>query len=516
MWTSVALGVTVLVGGLIAYAGDVIGRRFGKRRASIFGLRPRHTAVVITSVTGVLISLLTTVALFLAVSPVREVILKGEAAIRAGKRLRAENARLQRESTEVREAVMRVRREREEADKQRGIAVAQRTRAEQELNVVRTSLAAAQAAVARARAARSVAERAAQAARAQVREERAAARTLAQNNEALRTQNAELTERSRDLTRNNDALRQTNSSLGATNTAYSLENEAISKQNESLARERARLETALSDLRTEQTRIARLTQELQGRYDELMASYQTAFGAHRSLYEMFAQLRNKRIVVHGGQDLARIVVPAGTPPDGVREVVNRLLGDAHLAALSKGAAPGEKARAVEIVDKRFTTPTATGLSTTRVTEQDRIDAIVNRLSRASEPALLLAVAVSNSAEGEPAAIDLQPLPNPLVYCKGQLVASRKMNTTGKPGEVFQELVLMLKGLGQSALGRGLVPRMDPASGEPQVGSLSAADVANLAARVQSYRRRVEVSAYALEDVNAGDKLELEFRIRPAT
>ncbi|MEO7994322.1 MAG: DUF3084 domain-containing protein, partial [bacterium] len=49
----------VLVSGLVAYLGDLLGRHIGKRRIKIFKLRPRYSAILITSVTGSLITLLT-------------------------------------------------------------------------------------------------------------------------------------------------------------------------------------------------------------------------------------------------------------------------------------------------------------------------------------------------------------------------------------------------------------------------------------------------------------------------
>jgi len=42
---------------VLAYLGDVLGMRIGKRRISLFGLRPRDTSRVITALTGVLISI---------------------------------------------------------------------------------------------------------------------------------------------------------------------------------------------------------------------------------------------------------------------------------------------------------------------------------------------------------------------------------------------------------------------------------------------------------------------------
>ena len=55
----------VAVSGLIAYIGDKVGRHVGKRRISFFGLRPKHTSIIVTVVTGVTIVSVTLCALFL-------------------------------------------------------------------------------------------------------------------------------------------------------------------------------------------------------------------------------------------------------------------------------------------------------------------------------------------------------------------------------------------------------------------------------------------------------------------
>ncbi len=47
----------ILLSGVLAYLGDVLGMRIGKRRISLFGLRPRDTSRVITAFTGILISI---------------------------------------------------------------------------------------------------------------------------------------------------------------------------------------------------------------------------------------------------------------------------------------------------------------------------------------------------------------------------------------------------------------------------------------------------------------------------
>lgn len=60
IWSDMNWGLIfalVLLSGVLAYLGDVLGMRLGKRRISLMGLRPRSTSRVITAVTGALISI---------------------------------------------------------------------------------------------------------------------------------------------------------------------------------------------------------------------------------------------------------------------------------------------------------------------------------------------------------------------------------------------------------------------------------------------------------------------------
>ncbi len=52
----VILAVLGIMGGVIAYVGDKLGTRIGKRKITLFGLRPKHTSILVTIVTGMLIA----------------------------------------------------------------------------------------------------------------------------------------------------------------------------------------------------------------------------------------------------------------------------------------------------------------------------------------------------------------------------------------------------------------------------------------------------------------------------
>ena len=55
--------VLMLMGGLIAFLGDKIGSKVGKKRMTLFGLRPKYTSIIVTIISGVLISFLTVAVL---------------------------------------------------------------------------------------------------------------------------------------------------------------------------------------------------------------------------------------------------------------------------------------------------------------------------------------------------------------------------------------------------------------------------------------------------------------------
>ncbi len=51
--------IMAAVGGVIAYIADKMGSKIGKRKMSVFGLRPRHTSILLTVLSGILISIVT-------------------------------------------------------------------------------------------------------------------------------------------------------------------------------------------------------------------------------------------------------------------------------------------------------------------------------------------------------------------------------------------------------------------------------------------------------------------------
>jgi len=86
--------------GFIAWIGDRIGYRIGRRRQSLFGLRPRHTAVLITIASGIGIALASFAGMLVISRSFRDVVARGGELARDNQRLVRDNGTLQRQIAE--------------------------------------------------------------------------------------------------------------------------------------------------------------------------------------------------------------------------------------------------------------------------------------------------------------------------------------------------------------------------------------------------------------------------------
>lgn len=73
LWQIILL--IIVLGGVIAYFGNYIGKYIGKRRLTVFNLRPRYTATLITILAGILIAFSTAGVLLLVSQDARTALL---------------------------------------------------------------------------------------------------------------------------------------------------------------------------------------------------------------------------------------------------------------------------------------------------------------------------------------------------------------------------------------------------------------------------------------------------------
>ena len=86
--------LVALVAGGIAYLGNQLGRQIGRRKMSVLRLRPRHTSILITSLTGAVIAVVTLTAFAFLSEPVKNLLVGVEQLRREEAGLREKVAQL--------------------------------------------------------------------------------------------------------------------------------------------------------------------------------------------------------------------------------------------------------------------------------------------------------------------------------------------------------------------------------------------------------------------------------------
>jgi uncharacterized protein (DUF3084 family) len=87
----------ILVSGLVAFIGNLVGRAIGRKRLTLLGVRPRYTAQIITVVTGMMITVVTLAVVLLASQDARQALFHLQEVQQQTRQLEAQIAAQQRE-----------------------------------------------------------------------------------------------------------------------------------------------------------------------------------------------------------------------------------------------------------------------------------------------------------------------------------------------------------------------------------------------------------------------------------
>lgn len=122
-----------VVGGVIAYIGDRLGMNIGRKKLTLFGLRPKHTSILVTIVTGVLIATASIVVLSIASQDVRTALFNM-------KEIQQELRGLQRDYAEMRQQRDAAQEELQDAESRLALAEESYTQITAELELARQSV----------------------------------------------------------------------------------------------------------------------------------------------------------------------------------------------------------------------------------------------------------------------------------------------------------------------------------------------------------------------------------------
>ena len=457
--------VLFAMGGFTAYMGDRLGSYIGKRRHSSFGLRPRHTAMLWTVMSGGGIAVGTLLVLLLLDSEFKMALLRGPQLITDNRRLEGQNKSLTRRSL----------------------------RNEQQAQA--DSLRAAQA-----------------------------QQSADQAQKTLTAVSAALSQSRDMLTRSRTTLQQRQAALAAAQQQFAAASVGLGHTRKELAGAEARVRTArqgvLAAQRQYQVASSQVVQanmsvlDLGIQQDHLHAENAALIRRNTAEHALVQESQGHPLIFRREEELGRTVVAANQPLEPLRRELAVFLDGVELTARQRGAGGLDNAPAIMIP------ALGEGAGNSSAAREAALDALTQNIAAQGgflPSIVVVADARYNTFRGEAVKLDLRPYPNVMVFPRGTVIATDTLDGGQTEDIVLKRLQAFLRERVRAvALSRGIIPTHDPQSGEPLVGQpIDSPAWLALVKQIQQAGPRARVTAAAAEDTYSADLLRLDLRVTSA-
>lgn len=490
-----------LASGGIAFFGDWIGRRIGKRRYTLLQLRPRVTATVVTVLTGMFIAGFLQVLIFTTSENAQQAFFRFREfkADFENLQVRYQNLQGLKDKLEKRIPILRreveqARREVEQARQERDRAWQERKRAERRLGLTQLKLHNLQGRLATLRNRVTAYQQQLQITQANLRHTEA----------ALRQAKIDLDKTQGDLEKAQDELKNAETELGKGADLVAKTWQELRKTEEDLkARqdEITALETQRDQLLAQRDQLLSRIGEAQAEIDALQQQFQTLGWAVAVAGELQTYLE-REIIYRAGESLVLAVVDGTRPLKAIRERLDELLEAASTQAALRGAGKGRNGRYV----------TASRLVNLEgefrfIPEEELLDLIARSLTERKEKVVMQLLAARNTLEGEQVNVEFgRPRPHRRVLQAGDELTQRTVDGTLADADIYTELLSMLQDVRAEARSRGLIPTLPGG----KFGEISHTELFPVLHRIQAARGPVVVRILAAQETWTADPLQIRF------
>lgn len=489
----------MFMGGVVAYLGDIIGRKLGKKRLRLGKLRPRHTAIFFTVLVGALIPLATTWAVSTISANVRQWIAQGTALVESNKKLEQEKNALLTETQTLNQQVSNM----------RELATSLETNIEkQEKKLTETEHTLTQA-LERENTALN-----------RVEQLKLQETDLRKRNDSLREQldekTSEIEAAEIEIKRIKQEIEETNQeSLRVTQEIQRIERQLSLTTEELNTKEKQIMETEIrysdmlgriGDLRVEE-------QALRRNIESLIKERDTLIQGIEALSITIETVRIGQLIFHRGEELARLVVPPRIGETVARRMLNDLLRASHLTALQRGVSPDRQGRSAAMNEILRRMPDGT---TQRITVEEQINEVVNAITNSQEESVLTSNAFYNYFREDmlnnlPVPLEIEVFKNNVVFHEGDIVATTLIDGSKNEDEITSQVIRFVnQEVRTRAHASGMIStyRQNEA-----LSAISPSDLANLVNQIRRQRRVVSLEAVAKSTIKASQVLDLSFRIK---
>jgi hypothetical protein len=343
----------------------------------------------------------------------------------------------------------------------------------------------------------------------------------------LEGENLQLTQANRSLTATNKNYIETNSEIGKQNVRLTRANDKLQKSQDELVNQVSQLE---KEGRTQEARNLELgrsyaeqkqkneeaEREAQSRIRQLQelaaaiqANYEQAQlylkGAADDAITSYVALRERRICLQAGEMLARRTLSSGLAPDEVQGELLTLLSDANAVANVRGARRGTDGLAARLINRKLLPFT--------MEDSRALDSYVEETQKMGGSVVVVATVVANTLEGEATLItlDIQSVRN--TFRRGAEVASTVIDAETPLEQVVNQLVLFLqKDVRDAAVTAGVIPQIDTQTGAKEYGVFGPAELVDLMDKVRKMGGKIKLMAIAERDLTSAEPLRLRFQL----
>ena len=279
MYGIIIIILLIILSGLIAYLGDQIGMKVGKKRISIFGLRPKYSSIIITVITGILIAGLSIAILLTVYGSLREAIFNINKVV-----VRLENLdeELNQKDKELKNMKKEINTKSDELEKLQS----QKTNLESKLTELQKEL------------------------------------DLVENE--LKTTKSELTNTKKELKNTEEELRNTKKEL-----------KSAEKNIVSLRENRDKLNKRISELNKQKTKLESKVTSLNEKMSKLTEDYEIASKLANRLGEDMYYYMREDMVYQKGDTIYAKVIEGGQSEDKTINELNQFLTEANKAAKNR-------------------------------------------------------------------------------------------------------------------------------------------------------------------------------------
>ncbi|MGI4791403.1 MAG: DUF3084 domain-containing protein [Janthinobacterium lividum] len=454
--------ILFVMGGVTAYMGDRLGSYIGKKRHSTFGLRPRHTAMLWTVVSGGVIAVGTLLLFVTLNNTFKTALVRGPQLLTANSELSKLNRTLiQRNAAAARQA--------EAAAKSAQAAQIKAVAAQKTLN--------------------------------------AAVGQLSQTKSVLAQSRSVLTQRQAALAAAQQNLAGAKRGLGSTHAELRTAQAQVRLARAAVQEAKRQVQVAGSQIvQANKSVLALVIQQ-----DKLHANTKKLMSQNLAQETQLQASQGHALIFRREEELGRTVVSARQDTYALRRELSVFLDQVELTARQRGAGGLDNAPAIIIP--------ALGEATGNdpAAREAALDALSQNISAEGgfmPSIVVVADARYNTFRGEAVKLDLRPYANILVFSKNAVIAHGTVDGSQPEDVILKRLQEFLTGqVRTEALQRGIIPVHDPQSGLPLVGEPIKSDIwVGLVKQIQQAGPDAAISASAAQDTYSADPLKLDLHV----